>query len=279
MVADLETEFVTDGTTLWETNDATRNWYEVELTGLTEPYNISEVVTAHGKVFAVASLLGNNQHNATRIYSGPVGEPVLHPLPGFEVIGEFPYGGVAVDGDILQVYLGANYAEAQYHFSLDGEEFVAAPLPCPLENVAMLGGIRDNRPIALCNGGGGSPQPGSMTKQVFTAPHLGGTYVPSNPAPSQGYTSGFGPATSDVATIAAVGGSRSLLHSTFDAGKSWSSTILSDRGFALFDLQFVTPDIGHVVDGVPSSSSASAVYRSTDAGHTWQPYDFHRTDG
>lgn len=278
MVTDPNNQFVTDGTTLWQTNDTTQTWYPVELTELTAPYHISKVVIAHGRVFAMASSLGNNEHNTTRIYSGAVGEPTLHPLPGFEVIGGLTYGDVAVDGDVLQVYLGADYTNAQYHYSLDGVNFVAAPLPCPVENVAMLGGIKDGQPIALCHGSGGSPQPGSMTKQVFTAPHLGGTYTPSNPAPARGYTWAFGPATPDIQTIAAVGGSRSLLHSTFDAGNTWTTTTLSDRGFALFDLQFVTTDIGYVVDGVPNSFSESAAYRSTDAGRTWQQYDFHRTD-
>jgi hypothetical protein len=274
MVADPDDEFVTDGTTLWATNDKAATWYPVELAGLTAPYSISKVVISHGTVLAVASSLGNAELNATRIYSGAVGAPVLRPLAGFEVIGGYTYGDLAVDGDVLQVYLGADYATARYGFSLDGVDIVEAPLPCPVENVAMLGGIKDGRPIALCNGSGGSPQPGSMTKQVFTAPQLGGTYVPSNPAPAQGITQTFGVASPDVQTIGAVGGSLSLVHSTFDAGNSWTSTTLSERGFGLFDLQFVTPDIGYVVDGVPNASEGSAVYRSTDAGRTWLQYDF-----
>lgn len=275
MVTDPATAFVTDGTTLWQTNDTAKTWYPVELTGLTEPFRVSKSLIAHGKVFVVADALGRGDHNATRIYSGPVGEPALQPLPGFEVIGGLTYGDVAVDDDVLQVYLGVDYASAQYHFSLDGVDFTAAPPPCPKQNVAQLGGIKDGKPIVLCNGSGGSPAPGSMTKQVFTAPQIGGTYVPSNPAPARGITQGFGVATPDVQTIAAVGGSRSLLHSTFDAGTSWTSTILSDRGFGLFDLQFVTADIGYVVDGVPSSFEGSAVYRTTDAGQSWQQYEFH----
>ncbi len=96
-------EFVTDGTAVWETNDTARTWYPVEPSGLKEPYRLSNVVDAHGKVFAVASALGNAEHNATRIYSGPVGEPVLRPLSGFEVVGGLTYGDVAADGDVRQV--------------------------------------------------------------------------------------------------------------------------------------------------------------------------------
>jgi hypothetical protein len=276
-VTDAKNAFVTDGTTLWATNDATGTWYPVNLAGLVAPYFIGKIVVAHDKVYAVASSLGNDTGNATRIYSAPIGAPTLHVIPGFTVTGGYTYGDIAADGDVLQFYLGADYATGQYGYSVDGVHVVAAPSPCPTENPTELGGIRDGRPIALCNGSGGSPGPGSMTKQVFTAAELGGTYVASNPAPALGITEGFGPATPDIQTIAAVGGSISLLHSTFDAGKSWTTTRLSERGFGVFDLHFVTDEIGYLVDGVPDATDGSAVYRSTDSGHTWQQIDFQRS--
>jgi hypothetical protein len=189
--------------------------------------------------------------------------------------GGLTYGDIAVDGDVVQVYLGADFATAQYGYSVDGGRFTSAPLPCPVDLFAILGGIRDGKPIALCNGSGGSPSPGHMTREVWAAPKLGGEFTGSNPAPTVGGTQGFGVATPDSFTVAAVGGDVSFLHSSFDGGKSWSSTELGEEGgFGLFDLQFVNGKVGFVVDGVPDSGDNPVVYRTADSGHTWQPLKF-----
>jgi photosystem II stability/assembly factor-like uncharacterized protein len=267
---DLKNTFVSDGTTLWATNDANRSWYPVTLAGLASPCFISKVVMSHNRVFVMASSYGNGEAGFTQIYSGAPGAHTLRPVLGFTATGGLTYGDIAVDGDVIQAYLGADFASEQYGFSTDGIHFKAAPWPCPPAEFATLGGIRDGEPVVLCNGSGGSPAPGAMTKRVWTAPALGGTFAASGPSSSAGITQGFAAASATHLTIAAVGGGACLLHSSFDAGKSWTTTELSERGFGLFDLHFVTDKIGFVVDGVPDAGEGSAIYRSTDSGHSWQ---------
>ncbi|MER6796116.1 WD40/YVTN/BNR-like repeat-containing protein, partial [Amycolatopsis mediterranei] len=71
------------------------------------------------------------------------------------------------------------------------------------------------------------------------------------------------------ATVAAVGGGVGFLHSTADGGRTWVTTELPERGFALTDLDFPGRGTGVVVDGQPDASGGSAVYRTTDGGKTW----------
>ncbi|TCO65222.1 WD40/YVTN/BNR-like repeat-containing protein [Actinocrispum wychmicini] len=276
-VIDRRTSFVSDGTSLWATNDSARSWYQISLSALRTPFFISKVAISHGKVFAVAQSLGNGEEDFTQIYSAPVGATILRPLAGFVAKGGINYGDIAVDGNVIQLYLGADFASEQYGYSVDGIHFRVAPSPCPVANFARLGGIRDGRPMVLCNGGGGSPAPGHMTRQVWTAPQLGGTFEASAPAPDVGITQGFGPASPQNITIAAVGGGIGILHNSFDGGQTWKSLTLSERGFGLFDLRFVTDKVGFVVDGTPDSADGSAVFRSVDAGHTWQEMKINAT--
>ena len=267
-VVDAGNMFVSDGDSLLATNNGARTWHSVTLDGLKAPFYIAKVAMAHGRVFAVASSLGNSEADFTQIYAGPAGAQILRPMPGFVATGGVTYGDIAVDNDVVQAYVGAEFNNQQYSYSQDGVNFKAAPAPCPVENFTVLGGVRKDRPIVLCNGSGGSPSPGHMTKQVWVASATGGTYVASNEAPTVGGTQGFGAASPADFTIGAVGGGESFLHSSFDAGRTWATTELSDRGFGMFDLAFVSPKVGFVVDGVPDAGSA--VYRTVDAGHTWK---------
>jgi hypothetical protein len=197
-------------------------------------------------------------------------------MTGFTATGGNDYGDIAVDGDVIQVYLGADFATAMYGYSTDGTRFTGAPLPCPVENFAILGGLEDGHPVALCNSGGGTPSPGHMMRQVWVAPRLGGVFSTVNPAPSVGITTGFGAASADVSVVAAVGGDLSILHATFDGGKSWETTVLSERGFGVFDLQFITGKIGYLIDGEPDTEGGSVVHRTIDGGHTWAEFSVDR---
>lgn len=276
-VVDPVNAFVSDGNSLWATNDSARTWYQIDLVALRAPFFIGRVAISHGKVFAVGQSLGNGDSDFTQIYSAPVGQRVLRPLPGFVARGGLSYGDIAVDGNVIQIYLGADFATEQYGISTDGVRFRQAPLPCPVENFGILGGIRDGKPVVLCNGGGGSPQPGHMTRQVWTAPQLGGVFVASNPAPDLGITQGFGPASPQNLTVAAVGGGIDILHSSSDGGKTWQTQTLSEDGFGLFDLRFVTDKVGFVVVGSPDSPNGSSVFQSTDAGKTWHEMTINAT--
>jgi hypothetical protein len=268
-VVNADDAFASDGTGIWATNDGARSWYRVAVSGVREPFYISQVTKAQNRVFAVVNTLGNAERDGTTIYSGT---RVLRPVPGLTVTGGITYGDIAVDGDI-QVSLGANFETAKYWLSRNGTAFTPAPAACPASTFASLAGVRQGKPIALCSGSGGSPSPGTNTKQVFTAPNLGGEFTGSAPAPDAGITQSFAAASTRTITIAAVIGGEGLLHSTFDGGATWATTDLSDRGFALFDLQYPSPRVGFVVDGEPNAGG-SAVFRTTDGGHTWKELTF-----
>ncbi|MEU5266136.1 hypothetical protein [Amycolatopsis sp. NPDC021455] len=259
--------YVSDGVHVRTTRDGGASWQPVALVDAREPYYLSKITETGGRVFAMLTIYGEGR-GSTRLYGGMAGSPVLVPVPGFAVTGGLTYGDLAVGGG-LQVALGANYGTEQYWTSRDGVRFTPADPPCPEGTVASLAGIRERQVVALCSSGPGSPQPGSTERRLRHAPRLGGVFSGSDAAPFAGINQGFDAATPSSATVAAVGGGVGFLHHTADGGHTWTTTELSDRGFALTDLDFPGARVGVVVDGQPDASGGSAVYRTTNGGHSW----------
>ncbi|MEA5366863.1 hypothetical protein VA596_45535 [Amycolatopsis sp., V23-08] len=259
--------YVSDGVHVRTTRDGGATWHPVGLVGAREPFYVSKITETGGRVFAVLSTYGEGR-GSTRLYSAAAGAPVLVPVPGFAVTGDITYGDLAVGGG-LQVALGANYGDEKYWTSRDGVSFTPAAPPCPTGTVASLAGVRDRQVVALCSSSPGSPQPGSTERSVRHAPRLGGTFSGTDAAPVVGITQGFGAASPASATIAAEGGGVGFLHSTADGGRTWTTTVLSERGLSLTDLDFPGRGTGVVVDGQPDAAGGSALYRSTDGGTSW----------
>ncbi|MEV0066640.1 MULTISPECIES: hypothetical protein [unclassified Amycolatopsis] len=262
--------YVTDGSRILATRDGGRHWFTVLVAGGGQRY-VSVLAETGGRIFAVVT--SNSYGNTTSVYSGLAGAPVLAPLPGFEVTGGITYGDLATGGG-LQIALGADYRTEEYWTSRDGVVFTPASPPCPSGTAASLGGVRAGQVIALCSSSPGSPQPGSSERRMWRAPKLGGTFSGTADAPAVGITQGFSAATADTATVAAEGGGDGFLHHTTDGGRTWTTTVLSDRGVGLSDLAFVGDGVGVVVDGLPDAESGSAVYRTTDTGRTWVELSF-----
>ncbi|GAB3159295.1 hypothetical protein GCM10027258_72270 [Amycolatopsis stemonae] len=260
--------YVSDGVHVRATRDGGASWHPVGLAGAREPYYVSKITETAGRVFAILSGRGS-----TRLYSGVAGSPVLVPMPGFAVTGGITYGDLAVGGG-LQVALGSDYGTEKYWTSRDGVRFTPAAPPCPPGSVASLAGVRDRRVVALCSSSPGTPQPGSTERELRHAPELGGTFSGDDAAPFAGITQGFAAATPASATVAAMGGGTGFLHSTADGGRTWTTTVLSDRGLELSDLDFPGGGTGVVVDGQPDAADGSAVYRTTDGGHIWREVRF-----
>jgi hypothetical protein len=264
--------YVSDGVHVRTTRDGGETWQPVTLAGAREPYYLSKIAETGGRVFAVLTTSGEGQ-GLTRLYSAAAGSPVLAPVPGFAVTGGLTYGDLAVGGG-LQVALGANYGTERYWISRDGVRFTPAEPPCPDGEVASLAGVRERQVVALCSSSPGSPQPGSTERQLRHAPQLGVGFSGDDAAPFAGINQGFAAASPASATVAAVGGGVGFLHNTADGGRTWSTTELPDRGFALTDLDFPGGGTGVVVDGQPDASGGSAVYRTTDGGKTWGEVHF-----
>ncbi|HET6706115.1 hypothetical protein [Amycolatopsis sp.] len=264
--------YVSDGVRVRTTRDGGATWQPVALAGAREPYYLSEIAETGGRVFAILTTYGEGR-GSTRLYSATAGSPVLAPVPGFAVTGGLTYGDLAVGGG-LQVALGADYGSERYWTSRDGTRFTPAAPPCPDGTVASLDGVRERQVVALCSGSPGSPQPGSTERQLRHAPRLGAKFGDDGVAPFAGIHQGFAAASPTAATVAAVGGGVGFLHSTADGGRTWETFALTDRGFALTDLDFPGRGTGVVVDGQPDADGGSAVYRTTDGGHTWRELRF-----
>lgn len=264
--------YVSDGVHVRTSRDGGASWHPVTLAGAREPYYLSKITETGGRVFAMLTTYGEGR-GSTRLYSAAAGSPVLVPVPGFAVTGGLTYGDLAVGGG-LQVALGADYGTEKYWTSPDGVRFAPADPPCPAGEVASLAGVRDRQVVALCSSSPGSPQPGSTERQLRHAPRLGGAFSGSDAVPFAGINQGFAAASPASATVAAVGGGVGFLHSTADGGRTWTTLALTERGFALTDLDFPGSGTGYVVDGQPDAYGGSAVYRTTDGGSSWRELRF-----
>ncbi|WP_205661026.1 sialidase family protein [Amycolatopsis vastitatis] len=264
--------YVNDGVHVRVTRDGGATWQPVALAGAREPYYLSKIAETGGRVFAVLTTYGEGR-GSTRLYSGTAASPVLAPVPGFAVTGGLTYGDLAVGGG-LQVALGGDYGTEKYWTSRDGVRFTPADPPCPGGTVASLAGVRERQVVALCSSSPGSPQPGSTERELRHAPRLGGVFGGNDAAPFAGINQGFDAASPASVTVAAVGGGVGFLHHTGDGGRTWTTTELPDRGFALTDLDFPGAGTGVVVDGQPDAYGGSAVYRTTNGGSTWQELRF-----
>ncbi|MET8997347.1 hypothetical protein [Amycolatopsis sp. NPDC004169] len=264
--------YVEDGVHVLTTRDGGVSWQPVTPAGAREPYYLSKIAETGGRVFALLTSYGDGR-GSTRLYSGAAGSPALVPVPGFSATGGLTYGDLAVGGG-LQIALGADYGTEQYWTSRDGVRFAPADPPCPEGQVASLSAVRDGQVVALCSSSPGSPQPGSTERQLRHAPQLGARFSGTDAAPFAGINQGFAASSPKSATVAAVAGGVGFLHTTADGGHTWTTAELSDRGFALTDLDFPGRGVGVVVDGQPDASGGSAVYRTTDGGRTWRELPF-----
>jgi hypothetical protein len=262
---------VNDGTHIVATRDDGRHWSPVRLRGVpasvTSEY-IARLAVTGGRLFVLLTTQNSDGSSSAAVYSGPALGRVLRPVPGLSVTGGIAYGDLSTVGAV-QVYLGHDYTTARYWYSRNGTGFRAAPLPCPPTTGALLGGVRQSHPIALCTGSPSDVGPGQDDKQVWIAPHLGGTFAPSGPVFSSPNQQRFAAASSTAMTIATAFD----LSVTFDAGRTWTSELGQPNGAFWNDLAFPGPDTGVVVGDTVDNSGhqTGAVYRTTDAGHTWHP--------
>jgi hypothetical protein len=264
--------YVSDGVHVRTTRDGGASWHPVGLAGAREPFYLSKITETGGRAYAVLTTFGDGR-GSTRLYASAAGAPVLVPVPGFAVTGGITYGDLAVGGG-LQVALGADYGTEKYWTARDGVHFAPAEPPCPAGTVASLAGVRDRQVVALCSSSPGSPQPGSTERSLRHAPRLGGPFGGAAAVPFTGITQGFGAASPASVTVAAEGGGSGFLHSTADGGRTWTTTVLPDRGLSLADLDYPGRGLGVVVDGQPDAAGGSAVYRTTDGGRSWRELRF-----
>ena len=258
---------VTDGTHIVVTRDAGRHWSAERLAGVAGVFDVDQLTIASGRVFALLTTYGDKTGSAA-VYSGLAQAGVLRPVRGLSITGSLPYGDITTAGT-LQVDLGADYTAQRYWYSRDGVRFAAAPLPCPATAVALLGGVREGRVSALCSGSPSDVSPGENDKQVWAAARLGGAFRSSGPVFVSPNEQGFAAASAQDMTVATT----FVLGVTFNAGRTWTAKLTQPSGAFWTDLSFPDATTGVVVCTTVSNTGkqVGAVYRTTDAGHTWHP--------
>ncbi|HEY4022240.1 MAG TPA: hypothetical protein VGM75_26365 [Pseudonocardiaceae bacterium] len=264
--------FATDGEYLYATRDGAQHWSTVSLAGLnpTRQIDISSVTVFNGKVFAVGT--DNGDADPVKIYSAALTADTLQPVARLALTGlPYDYAQITSVGGVLQVAAGAIYHTERYWISHDGTTFAGAPVPCPPNtSTPSLSGVRAGHVLVICAADPADPQPGEQEKQLFVAPALGKPFAAASPLPVVGYQQDFATASAQNASAATQAGGVNQIYATFDAGKTWRTTLTVDDLPGLWDLAFPGADTGYLVAGLPQSPvGASQLYRSTDAGHTW----------
>jgi hypothetical protein len=256
---------VTDGTHVAATRDAGRHWSMERLAGASGALYIDRLAIASGRVFALVTTLGNTR---AAVYSGLAQAGVLRPVPGLSITGSTSYGDLTTAG-ALQVDLGANFAAERYWYSRDGVHFIAAPLPCPVATMALLGGMHAGRVSALCNGSPSDVAPGINDKQAWGAAGLGGTFRPSGPVFAAPNQEQFAAASAQAMTVATI----FTLAVTVNSGRTWAATLAQGNGAVWSDLSFPSATTGVVVCATTNNAlkQVATVYRTTDTGRTWHP--------
>jgi photosystem II stability/assembly factor-like uncharacterized protein len=259
---------VTDGTHVVATRDAGRHWYRVRLAGVaaSASFFAGHITIADGRMLTLVTVNGANGTAMTTVFAGPAGGSTLRAVRGLSVSGGITYGSISGVG-ALQVSLGSDFTSARYWFSRNGVRFVSAPLACPAQTAALLGGVRDGKPTALCSGSPSDAGPGQNDKQVWIAPRLGGKFSPSGPVFVSPNAQGFAAASDRDMTIA----SAFFLSVTFDAGQTWTTKVPQANGGFWADLAFASRTTGTVVVNTvdDSGNQVGTVYRTTDAGRSW----------
>jgi hypothetical protein len=253
---------VTDGTHIVVTRDNGRHWSAERLAGLSGSFYVDRMVIASGRVFALVTT-----GKSAAVYSGLTRVNVLRAVHGLSITGSEVYGDISAVG-VLQVDLGDNYAAERYWYSRDGVHFAAAPLPCPVTTVTLLGGVRAGRVIALCSGSPSDIGLGQNDKQVSIAARLGGTFGPSGPVFDSPNEMGFATASAQDMTFSTA----FPLAVTFNAGRTWTYKLTQPNGAFWNDLAFSSATTGTVVCGTINNASKeiAAVYRTTDGGRVWR---------
>ncbi len=259
---------VTDGTHVVATHDGGRHWSRVRLARVpaSASYFVGHVTIAGGRMLTLVTRNGASGTASTAVFAGLARGGTLRAVRGLSVSGGITYGDISATGG-LQVFLGSDYSSAHYWLSRAGAHFVPAPVPCPASDAALLGGVRQGRPIALCSNDPSSVGPGQNVHQVWTAPRPGARFSPSGPAFTWWNEQAFAAASARAMTIASQGG----LDVTSDAGQTWATELTQPNGAFWKDLAFPSSSVGVIVCNTVNDSlqPVYTVYRTADAGRSW----------
>lgn len=262
---------VTNGTRIVVSRNAGRHWSAVGLAGLPKARStfVSDITIADGRLFTMVNTIASGGTTTVTVYSGAVGASTLRAVHGLSASGGIAYGDLSAVGGAIQVSLGSNYAKAHYWLSRNGSHFTAAPVPCPASTPALLGGVRDGHPIALCSSSPSSVGPGTNTHQVSIAPRLGGQFKPTGKVLTAPNEQDFAAASDKDMVVATT----FPLYVTGNAGRTWAARLTQPNGADWSDLAFPSSSVGVVAVVTVNNSlkTVGTVYRTTNGGQAWHP--------
>ncbi len=258
---------VTNGTQIQTSRDSGAHWSVVHLSGIASGSRLAvgDLSITGGRMLALVTQSTGGKSTA-RVYSGSATGTGMAPVRGITESGSEVYGDISTQGG-LQVVLGSDFKNERYWYARGRSGFTAAPLPCPMAGVPLLGGVREGKPVALCGETPSQVGPGSTLARVNTAPHLGGHFSASAKDQQVPNPLGFAAATDRDMTLAGAPG----LGATFNAGRSWAAVVKTPEGSSWNSLAFLNCTVG-VAAGITVNQSGQLVghvYRTTDAGHHW----------
>lgn len=251
---------VTDGTHILATRDSGKHWTTEKLAGIPKVFEVQQIATADGRVLA---LVVTRKQGA--LYSGTPQSGVLQPVKGVSIAGAGAYGDISTAGS-LQVDLGNNFTTQKYWFSRNGTSFTAAPLPCPAKAVALLGGVRSGKVLALCTAGPSAVGPGTTAAQASIAAKLGGKFSAEGKQIELPNVSIYAAATPSTLIIGGEAG----LFRTVNSGKTWTLPLTTPNGGNVNDLTFVSASTGFALESTSNEKGkVNTVYRTVNAGQKW----------
>ena len=257
--------WATDGRVLMATHDGAIAWRRIRLPGAIGSVTVSKLASTDRYAYAIVSY-GANATTTTQLYSSPLGQDDWRPVAGVAVPGS---GGwdIATRGSAAYVALGVVHQSTRLWSAADGKNWFEVQPLCSVDDAVRLSSTQPADIKALCSF---DPQRGYIHKLLVESAD-GGAPIVLGQAPDAGITTGFATNSAGTAVVAGVGAGASWIHASYDNGATWQTPlVIPEVQLPLLDLDFQDTDHGVVVWGGPKWS-ASAVYRTTDGGHTWSP--------
>ncbi|GAA2760526.1 hypothetical protein [Actinopolymorpha rutila] len=261
---------VTNGLELYATYDGGRTWQAEQLAGDGRPAFVGDLAATQRTAYVLLAS-GSGQDQRTEVYRTPIGERAWSAVPGVSITDSggaaYASGALGTRRSSVAVSLGPVFSPTRYWTSPDGADWTSRSTPCRQEAATDLGLAAPTEVYALCSS---NPGRGRMDKVVRLAGE-GGTFTTVGTAPATGITTGFAVSPGGTLAVGATGGDESFVHTSFDGGATWQTTLAVPERGPVYDLAFTDDLHGTLLAGY-ADLHTSELYRTDDGGHTWEPF-------
>jgi photosystem II stability/assembly factor-like uncharacterized protein len=264
------------GSALYATHNAGRTWTRIAFSGFEGSSGSVEALEAgDGRVYAeIAEGSDPNTYGPVVLFASPTNVDSWHPVTGVST-GQAGYpGDISLAQGVFWAMLHpaivtpqGNQALSALYRSRDGVTWHSEPQPCPSTTVASVAAATSTRVFVVCAGGGAA---GSQAKSEYRSDNGGASYQRTANPPFSGDFEAVAASPTSISVAAASGAT--LVYSSFDNGRTWTTTLeLGDGGLGLSDLGFTTATQGVVIHGQIAYPQSVQLLMTRDGGHTWNP--------